>query len=247
MKNVAGFDLPKLMVGSLGTLGMIATATFRLHPLPESTETLLLAKRSAKAVRSMVADLREAQLEPVAVVAIWEGSGFDVAVRFEGFRAGVVAQRDGLFQRHRTSGGCDVLDPDAAKHLWMRHDDIRTAGSLKLKIAALPSAIEMVSNSVAAPFLGAMSGGGFIWYPLTGLGFITGTPSDEPGTAVAIERARQELVMARGSLTILAAPATIRGLAVWGDPGPALSLMQSTKQRFDPAGRFAPGRFVGGI
>ena len=41
VKNVAGFDLPKLMVGSLGTLGLIATATFRLHPLPEESATLL--------------------------------------------------------------------------------------------------------------------------------------------------------------------------------------------------------------
>ena len=63
VKNVAGFDLPKLMVGSLGTLGMIATATFRLHPLPESSETLLLKKRSPAALRRLLADLRQAQLE----------------------------------------------------------------------------------------------------------------------------------------------------------------------------------------
>jgi glycolate oxidase FAD binding subunit len=247
VKNVAGFDLPKLMVGSLGTLGMIATATFRLHPLPESSETLLLKKRSPAAVRELMADLRRAQLEPAAVVAIADGAAFDVAVRFEGFRAGVVAQRERLFQQHQ-AGGCDVLDAGAARQVWMRHDDIRVNGSLKLKFAAPLWAVDVVSGSVAAPLLGTMNGGGFVWYPLTGIGFITGTPLDEQKVAIEIERAREHLVLAGGTLTVAATPASIRGeLDVWGDAGPALSLMQATKHRFDPAGRFAPGRFVGGI
>src|ERR1700680_2388612 len=87
VKNVAGFDLPKLMVGSLGTLGMIATATFRLHPQTEASETLLIGTRSAAAIRRLFADMRRAQLEIAAAVAITEGGAFDVAVRFEGFRA----------------------------------------------------------------------------------------------------------------------------------------------------------------
>jgi glycolate oxidase FAD binding subunit len=248
VKNVAGFDLPKLMVGSLGTLGMIATATFRLHPLPESSETLLLKNRNAAALRRLIADLRQAQLEPAAVVAFGEDTSFNVAVRFEGFRAGVVAQRDRLTQRHHEIGGCDVLDPDAARQLWMRHDDVRTSGSLRLKVAALPAAIEMVSSAVASPLLGAMSGGGFVWYPLTGLGFITGTPLDELGTSAAVEKARQSLIQTRGSLTVMAAPPTVRKqVEMWGEPGSALPIMQATKQRFDPGRRFAPGRFVGGI
>ena len=40
VKNVAGFDLPRLLVGSLGTLGLITTVTFRLHPLPEASATV---------------------------------------------------------------------------------------------------------------------------------------------------------------------------------------------------------------
>src|SRR5262249_7892182 len=47
VKNVAGFDLPKLFVGSLGTLGLITTATFRLHPLPEEEVSVLLPGRTA--------------------------------------------------------------------------------------------------------------------------------------------------------------------------------------------------------
>jgi FAD/FMN-containing dehydrogenase len=160
----------------------------------------------------------------------------------------VVAQRDRLALLQRASGGCDVLDPDGANELWMRHDTIRTVGPLKLKIAAPSSSIELVSSAVRTPLLAAMKGGGFIWYPMLGLGFITGTPVDDLQIATAIESARQALVNIRGSLTIEAASTSIREhVDVWGETGGALSLMQSIKHRFDPSRRFAPGRFVGGI
>jgi glycolate oxidase FAD binding subunit len=183
-------------------------------------------------------------LEAAAVVAIATADGFDVGVRFEGFQAGVVAQRDRLSHL----GRCDVLKAGDATHFWQRHDAVRTSGPLKLKIAALPNAIEMVSKSVVAPLLDGLTDGGFVWYPTFGVGFITGTPIDDERSAAAIESARQVLTAARGSLTIQAAPAAIRQrISAWGEPAGTLPLMQATKQRFDPGRRLAPGRFVGGI
>lgn len=244
VKNVAGFDLPKLMVGSLGTLGMIATVTFRLHPLPEDSETLLLRDRNPAALRKLIADMRQAQLEAAAVVAIARSGNFDVAVRFEGFRAGVVAQRDRLARLVE----CDVLDAAGAKEFQKRHDAIRGPTALRLKIAAMPSDIDTVASSVAAPLLGGLKDGGFVWYPMSGLGFLTGTPVEDGESAAAIGRARQILNNARGSLTIGAAPIGVREQAgAWGEAGSAHSLMQAIKQKFDPGRRFAPGRFVGGI
>ena len=245
VKNVAGFDLPKLMVGSLGSLGMIATATFRLHPLPESSETLIMKTQSAAAVRSLIAELRQTQLEVAAMVAIHSGTAYDVAVRFEGFRAGVTAQRDHLSQLH---GGCNVLTSDEAKRIWLRHDAIREGGPLKLKIAALPTAIETVSKSVVTPLIGSLTNGGFVWYPTFGVGFVTGAPNDNELIATAIESARQVLITAGGSLTMEAAPAAIRQrVSTWGELGGTLPLMLATKYKFDPGRRLAPGRFVGGI
>src|SRR4029077_19282472 len=128
-------------------------ATFRLHPLPEISESLLMTNRNAAAVRNLVAELRQSQLEAAAVAAIAAGTGFDICVRFEGFHAGVVAQRDRL----SNLGRCDVLNADDAKRFWLRHDAVRAGGPLRLKIAALPNAIEMMSASVAAPLLGGLA------------------------------------------------------------------------------------------
>jgi glycolate oxidase FAD binding subunit len=248
VKNVAGFDLPKLMVGSLGTLGMIATATFRLHPLPEVSETLVIRDRSAAELRALMAAMKKGQLEAAAIAAIGSGRKLDVIIRFEGFRAGVVEQRDRLAMLPEGSGACEVLDPGAAATLWSRHDAVRSGGTLRLKITALPSAIETVSGAVVAPLLGGLRGGGFVWYPSAGAGFVTGTPEDDERTATAIRAARQLLEQGRGSLTIESAPQALRALvAVWPDGGAAIPIMRAMKERFDPGRRLAPGRFIGGI
>ena len=100
VKNVAGFDLPKVACGSLGTLGLVAAAAFRLHPLPETTVTVLVPGLAVEGIVALVAAARQAQLEPAAVVALTAafataaGStsdvrGFDLGVRFEGFERGV--------------------------------------------------------------------------------------------------------------------------------------------------------------
>ena len=238
VKNVAGFDLPKLMVGSLGTLGMIASATFRLHPLPEVSETLLIKNQSASDLRNLMAEMKRMQLEAAAIAAIAAGPRFDIAIRFEGFHPGVVEQRERLL---RVGTGFSRSGP--AESFWRRHDEIRAAGPMRLKIAALPSAIELVMRDVVPPIRGLLSGGGFVWYPTLGLGFLSGATTADQEIAAAIRTARRSL-----ALTVEAAPLAVRKLAnSWGEPGAALPLMRAMKLRFDPARRLSPGRFVGGI
>ncbi|HYR46492.1 MAG TPA: FAD-binding oxidoreductase [Thermoanaerobaculia bacterium] len=254
VKNVAGFDLPKLMVGSLGTLGLITTATFRLHPLPEEEVTLLLPGRTAGAVRALVAAVKKAQLEPTSVVGAWrENDRFDVAVRFEGFRSGVAEQRERLagLVRDEAGGACETLDESAARALWSRHDELRAAPALRAKLTALPTHIEPITKDILPGLLGALGSPSFLWYATLGLGFLAGSPADAGSAAAAIQSARERVAGLGGTMTLQATPAAIRErLDVWGGgaaPPPALALMQSVKNRLDPQRRLAPGRFVGGI
>jgi glycolate oxidase FAD binding subunit len=251
VKNVAGFDLPKLMVGSLGTLGLITTATFRLHPLPEEEATLLLTGRTAGAVRALAAAIKKAQLEPTSVVAVWrEAERFDVAVRFEGFRAGVAEQRERLagLVAGEGAGACEKLDEPGARAFWSRHDELRSAPALRAKLTALPAQIEPVAQNILPGLLSALDSPSFLWYATLGLGFLAGAPSDSGSAARAIQSARERVAALGGTLTLQAAPAPVREhVDVWGPPPPSLTLMRSVKDRFDPEGRLAPGRFVGGI
>jgi len=251
VKNVAGFDLPKLMVGSLGTLGLITTATFRLHPLPEEQVTLLLTGRTGGGVRGLVAAIRKTQLEPTSVVAAWrEADLFDVAVRFEGFRAGVAEQRERLVGLVRGEGGgsCEILDEPAAHAFWSRHDRLCTASPLRAKIAALPAHIEPIARNVLAGLLEALSDSSFLWYATLGVGFLAGKPGDPDSASDAILAARQQVAGLGGTLILQAAPAPIRErLDVWGPPPPSLPLIRSVKNRLDPEARLSPGRFVGGV
>ena len=251
VKNVAGFDLPKLMVGSLGTLGLITTATFRLHPLPEEEITLLLPGRTGAGLRSLVRGMKQAQLEPTSVVAAWnKADRFDVAVRFEGFRAGVAEQCERLagLVLGEAGSACETLDEPAARAFWSRHDELRSVAPLRAKLAALPAQIEPIAADILPGLLAALPNPGFLWYATLGLGFLAGSPADTDSAAGAILTARQRVAGLGGTLILQAAPSAIRErLDVWGPPPPSLSLLQSVKNRLDPQARLSPGRFVGGI
>jgi glycolate oxidase FAD binding subunit len=86
VKNVAGYDLARLVCGSRGRLGLIARASFRLHPVPRATRTLVVATDDPV---SVVAALRRSQLEPSALDVLHPGR---VAVLFEGAERAVEAQ-----------------------------------------------------------------------------------------------------------------------------------------------------------
>jgi glycolate oxidase FAD binding subunit len=258
VKNVAGFDLPKLMVGSLGTLGLITTVTFRLHPLPEGSSTLLFRDLDAEAVHRLRQAIRQAQLEPGAVAALVREGGadlgvrfdarFELGVRFEGFLAGVKQQTGQLLDLAQVQGWApEQLDQAAARDFWARHDWAREAPArFRAKVAARPSEVERMVNGVLASLFPVLDQPQAIYYPTLGLGFVTGEPRGGPSVAKAVSAAREAL--RDGTVTIQAAPADVRqAVEVWGPPPPALSLMASVKERLDPTGRLAPGRFVGGI
>ncbi|MFL5310362.1 MAG: FAD-binding oxidoreductase [Myxococcales bacterium] len=230
VKNVAGFDLPKLACGSLGTLGLIAGATFRLHPLPEASESVVVPGLSPAQVVAAVAQVRAAQLEPVAAAALRGSSGYDLALCFEGFGKGV-EQQVGKLRELLPSAG-------EAGDAWARHDEVRTGGPLRIKMAALPAQLPEVDRLIAP--LGLRSA----WYPTLGLGFASGAAAEH--AAALIADARAELSRLGGSLIVQAAPGEVRADA-WGPPPPAFALMRRLKDNFDPDHRLNPGRFVGGL
>ena len=240
VKNVAGFDLPKVACGSLGTLGMIAAAAFRLHPLPEVSRTVWLRDLAAAQIIALMAAWRHAQLEPTSAVAIAPSAHsadaravkFELGICFEGFGKGVDDQVARLQALADTPA--ELLDDAATRAFRARHDAVRTAGPLRVRIAALPSQLPVIAP--LATRLGA-----FTWYPTLGLG-VAGGEAVPAGELVA---ARAQL--AGGSLVIEAGADLSADLDPWGPPPASFPVMQQLKRRFDPGGRLNPGRFVGGL
>jgi glycolate oxidase FAD binding subunit len=172
VKTVAGFDLPKLMCGSRGTLAFIATATFRVHPIPEKTVTL---RARGAAPLELVRRVRTEQLEPAAMVALGEGAGaWDVYLRFEGFASGVRVQREKLRDLEEAEWPALALG----------------AGPGRLRFGALPTQVEQVATALA-PLRPRIE-----WLPTLGLGF-AGAASPSPQ---AVQAARRELNVLGGWL-----------------------------------------------
>jgi glycolate oxidase FAD binding subunit len=250
VKNVAGFDLPKLMVGSLGSLGLISTVTFRLHPLPESSSTVVFPRVAPPALGRVVTEMRKAQLEPAAVAALWSEKGLDLGCRFEGFEAGVRKQRDGL---SALAGALDlpveVLDGPAADGFWSRHTSLREApATVRAKLATLPTELPRAAAEVWPLLRQTLNSPRAVFYPTLGLSFVAGDMGEAGALATSIASARERLAVRGGHLVLHAAPAELRALTdVWGPTPVAAVLFRRVKDALDPEHRLAAGRTAGGL
>jgi glycolate oxidase FAD binding subunit len=257
VKNVAGFDLPKIVAGSLGTLGLVAQLTVRLHPLPEASTTLVSADLEAAQVVQASLALRKAQLEPSSAVAVRTEDGrFELGVRLEGFGRGVERDAARVAELSDVGGSARIgwrrLDEVSALAFWRRADLPRVQGDLRLRLTALPTRLPEV-QALARPLFAALEKPSFVWYATLGIGFLAGNlatsgAASAEATLAAVDSARAASVSGQGALVIERAPVEFYPrLDAWGPLPSSIAVMRALKQRFDPESRLNPGRFIGGI
>jgi glycolate oxidase FAD binding subunit len=241
VKNVAGFDMPKLMVGSLGTLGAIAAATFRVHPVAERHTALEYADVTVEQMMHVGEELIREALVPTAVIGFSAGESgrYDCRVTFEGFGRGVEQQMEianGIASRLSLAASAHESKPGAS--MDERERAVRCTAAWRLTLSARPSVLARFLQ--AAPF---PNGTRHVVYPLLGAAFVG-------ADALAAEDvARWRGQLEGGSIVVRALPQNARAaLDVWGEPPPgALTIMRRLKQNFDPKGLCNAGRFVGGL
>ena len=268
VKNVAGYDMCKLYIGSLGAFGVVTEATFRLSMLPETERLLVAAFPAAAQAAAAAAGVRSAAMLP-STVALASAVGWtdSMPVGLHSGQVALLVHVDGSpdsVRRQITEGEAicaahgavqaATVEGEELLALWQRQEDWRTSapdsGWVQARIGVPPSQVEAaldLLNEVPGFSRRAVS-----WLADAGIGSVTArlpfdAGADDLAVQVWLHELRDRLRDLEGFAVVESAPeALITQLDVWGTP-PGAGLLKLYKSRFDPHGVLNPGRYVGGL
>jgi glycolate oxidase FAD binding subunit len=245
VKNVAGYDLPKLATGSLGTLGVITQAIFRLHPVPRETRLLSFSVRDNAAMNVLLLSILDSKLVPTGLqIRAGDSASPEIDVRFEGTAAGCEEQASQVLGL--IAGAGQIESPaevwNARALLWSGNEP-----SLVAKFSLLPAGLGVFFDTLGK----ASERLHLSWRAVAqavGVGLLRLQGPSCAALLTALQDLRQHLEHSGGSLSILRCPPEVKSKTdVWGSAGDALPLMRNIKAQFDPTWTLNPGRFIGGI
>jgi glycolate oxidase FAD binding subunit len=236
VKNVAGYDLGKLLAGSWGTLGVITEAIFRLHPLPATTRWVVAPVHGAANAHALVQAVVHSQLVPSAVELDRPADGpATLAILVEGTERGVEGRVRALGDL--LGGATEVRD--TAPDWWGQPPAGDTLLKLTHELTGLPTLLDALDAATARHGLPRVPVRGS-----AGVGILHATLPRDPAVVGAVtDELRTASAAWSGDVVVLDGPS---GVDPWG-PVRGLDLMRRVKDQFDPEHRLAPGRFVGGI
>jgi glycolate oxidase FAD binding subunit len=231
VKNVAGYDLHKLMTGAFGTLGVITSVNFRLHSIPQCTQSFTWAAPSAKPLGAWLVKLLHEQLSTLSIQLRGAAEGFHLDLQLASLPEVLHTQADLLESLGRVEG---LAIEVATAAVWDARQQLFDQDFV-CKATMLPSEIASFAERVG-------SLGGESVTQATGIM----TASFPAAAAEQLPQLRRELEAVGGSLMVLKQPPE-RKLDCWGTLPDSLPVMREIKRRFDPERVLNPGRFLGGI
>jgi glycolate oxidase FAD binding subunit len=253
VKNVAGYDLNKLYVGSLGTLGIVVELSLKLAPIPPATGTIIGRFADGNAARGLLNAVVHSALSPLAVELLGassaESAGLPratlVVLRVGGYPQAVERQVRDLSALLAEHGGHPVDGPETA---W---DALATS-----RVAALQRSVVL---KAAVPISAATSLADLLERQLAdfdvqvwghaGSGVLFAACASPPPADVLLATRRQVVALgANASLVVQRCPTPLKqAVEVWGNPGMSVGLMRTLKDKLDPHNTLNPGRYVGGL
>jgi glycolate oxidase FAD binding subunit len=242
VKNVAGYDLHKLMIGSFGTLGVITEVNFRLHPIEEHIHSWSISAPGAAEFAAPLRALLDSQLVPSAVQLRAGERECALDVR--------IATRPECLNESQTrlkNIFGDLICEETNDAVWnARQNLFSNLTAAVLRISVLPAEVCAVIADVQR---WASTERAEIALVAQATGLIFAALQDGQHSAPKlIEILRERFRKSAGSVIALQVPEPLHGrIDVWGCESNALPLMGEIKRRFDPNQILNPGRFVGGI
>lgn len=259
VKNVAGYDLARLLVGSLGTLGVITEVTFKVFPLAETSATLLLSAPALAAVQALVDRLRASVLQPSAVTVLSPVAasavgrpdrGYVLAVLVEGVEAAVTRSRRDLQAWAGEAGaGVEEVAHEEQARWWRSLTDLGWTGEGVVACLSVPPgrSLAVVGELTQASEVG-LAGVAAVAHAGTGTVWVAAPP---PATPAQVASWQAAAARHGGSHWLARAPVSLKQAVgdVWSPPPPprAVEVMRGLKRTLDPGGILNPGRFVAGI
>ena len=275
VKNVAGYDLTKLFVGSLGTLAVIVEATIKVAPLPAAEATIIGAFKDLEPALGVAQNLLASGFRAVSLEVV---NG--VAYRFAASKANLPGMADrAYFVAAQVAGAPAAVD----RQKMRAHGAIVEAGGKSMVVDGPPAqtgfwraladtgfsqhhpAVMISRSSARYEHLARLIHGheaigesshfelGLVLH--AGAGVMrgswwneTGTPVNEGLLAEAVTTLRKAADIAGGPFVVESCPPSLkRVINVWGEPRPDFPIMRRLKEQFDPRRLLSPGRFVGGL
>ncbi len=236
VKNVTGFDLPKLMAGSWGTLAVLLSITMRVLPRPRTEKTLLIRGLSGDAAQQLM-NRAMATTASVSAAAHLHAPNPTTALRVEGFGPSVEVRCGELLRVLQPAGACETIEADESTAFWRSVstlDALPVAGHVLWRISVPPARGGQVPSQLACEEARYVSdwGGALVWAALP--------------ESIAVASGAQIRAVARslgGYATLIRAPLTMRAALAAGagrDPG-VTRLQERVKAAFDPCGILNPG------
>lgn len=258
VKNVSGYDMARLHVGGLGTLGVITEVSFKLTPMPRRESTLVAQFKSYADCAAAAMSVFNSGAMPLAMTAYNHaaskrinaahdaGAGSALAVRLGGRPRTLKRLEDETFAiLSARADAVDRMDGDAAAH-WAALADFGYAADAKpimsARVSVLPNRVAQVADAIAQRADAAI-------LAQVGYGMLNAHWFDqELDLDETLRHARDAAHSVGGSLIVERAPLSVKaGVDVWDYNGDSLAIMRGLKAQYDPNGILNPNRFAGGI